>query len=72
MEFTKYYYWEDIPSYGVRQMGKTDGYDTVEELMEAQFLPIAYNKSDGNKCWIAKAEVFEILSTEKVGQVNHS
>jgi len=69
MKFTRYYYWEDIPSYGVRQMGLTDGYATVEELKKAQTLSIAYNKSNGNRCWIAKAEVFEILTTEKVGQV---
>jgi len=67
MEFTKYYFWEDVPSYGVRQMGRTDGYNTVEELKKEQALSIAYNKSNGHKCWIAKAEVFEILATGKVG-----
>ena len=69
MKFTRYYYWEDVPSYGARQMGATDGYDTIEKLKEAQTLSIAYNKSNGYKCWIAKAEVFEILATEKVGRV---
>ena len=69
MEFVKYYCWEDSPSYGVRQLGNSEGYNTIEELKEAQILSISYNKEKGNPCWIAKAEVFEILSTEKVGQV---
>ena len=59
---TKYYYWETIPSWGTRQMGRMDGYDSEEELRRDMAFTIASNEKEGWPCWIMKSQIHMALT----------
>lgn len=51
----KYYFWEWCNSYGWRQFGKTDGYDSIKKLK----WDCAYYINESKNWKILKAEVIE-------------
>jgi len=56
--FPRYYYWENVgKSYGIRQMGQTDGYDTIGALKRDQEYSFNELKISANpaQIWILKA-----------------
>jgi hypothetical protein len=56
--FPRYYFWENVgKSYGIRQMGRTDGYDSIEELKREQKWSFDEIKLSGSpaQIWILKA-----------------
>ena len=57
----RYYFWEDAPYYGRRQGGKSDGYDTLEELEQDDLLSyrIQHNQEKGIPCWVMKSIFYE-------------
>ncbi|MFH1031338.1 MAG: hypothetical protein V1767_02055 [Chloroflexota bacterium] len=58
---TRYYFWETVPHYGTRQMGKTDGYATKEELKKDMETRIKSNRERGCLTFILEATVCERL-----------
>lgn len=56
--FPRYYFWENVgKSYGIRQMGRTDGYNSVEELKNDQKFSFDELKISASpaQIWILKA-----------------
>jgi len=58
-QFVRYYFWEDNPTYGRRQLGKVDGYSTIEELEEDCKFYIEHNKEKGIPCWAMKSTFYK-------------
>lgn len=61
-EIIRYYFWEEGPSYGLRQMGKIDGYNSIQELMKDMDGHIKSCQKEGWWCGITRAEIFMALS----------
>jgi len=57
----RFYFWEIVPSYGLRQMGRTEGYSTVRELKEDLEYLIGENKRRGYPMFITRAEIIKEL-----------
>ena len=57
----RYYYIEESESYGQRQMGALEGYESIEELKRDQRYSIELNKERKLACWIVKREIVEKL-----------
>jgi len=71
MSWERYYLWETAPHFGARQVGRTDGYPTVEALQGpiGEEISIRLNRESGCPCWIAKATVHEVLVEAEEGEV---
>ena len=57
----RFYFWESIPSYGVRQMGATHGYSSLAALKKDMVSEIKYNKTNNHPTFIMKSKVIKRL-----------
>ena len=60
-EQERFYFWEEVPHYGVRQMGRVDGYESVDELKQNNAFALQYNKEHGHRTWVMKSAVHEVV-----------
>ena len=59
----RFYFWEDMPGFGVRCMGQLAGYPCLEDLMASPGMEwhIEKNKKEDIPCWITKSTVFKVI-----------
>lgn len=57
----KYYYYEWVPHYGFRQMGRTDGYNSLSELKRDQEFSFRNQKERGYPIFIMKSKVIQVV-----------
>ena len=54
----RFYFWEKVPGLGVRQLGRVDGYPSMEELKADMGTRIEHNVDHGYPVTIMKATPF--------------
>ena len=57
----RFYFWEWVPSYGYRQIGRMDGYPSLTELKRDCEWSIKNQKSRGLPVFIMEAKVIQVM-----------
>ncbi|RKY33156.1 MAG: hypothetical protein DRP74_00455 [Candidatus Omnitrophota bacterium] len=66
----RYYFWEAGPTYGPRQLGRCEGYETIEELKEDMKYTIQQVKEGRCLGWIMKAEIVEEIGEKSLPNID--